>query len=66
MRNESRFETAARASLNYAFGYLTAISGWAETKEERESADRAIENMNAILSASATAAVCEREAPASH
>lgn len=42
---------AITASLNYAIGYITAISGWAETPERRESANKALESIENYLQA---------------
>lgn len=53
-----------RDAVNFMLGYLTALEGYAETKEQRDSATEVVDMVNQKLAYAP--APREREAPASN
>lgn len=46
-------QEATRAALNYAIGYIEAVAGWATLSGQRDSAKKALENIDAFMMAAA-------------
>lgn len=52
-REQDAMQKAKGDALNFMAGYLTALKGYAPTREQRESAAEALESLNAYLEAAA-------------
>lgn len=54
-------EQAHGTALNFAVGYITALAGWAEDANKRESARQALESINEYIDSVAFAGLRAHE-----